>query len=448
MTASTPHVISPPRRQATIGNVPAGAAGAGRRASGPTQRSSMPPVPKVILAGPGGRSPGRRATPAGRRRSPAIGRRAGQRGGLADDAGRVDDRRAAPPSGCAARRARASSQSAGVGVSSPVTRGVGAVGDVERALGQRPGDPGVDGAEAQVAGRGRGRPCRAGRRAWWPTRSAPGGCRLGRELRQSPTVRRSCQPMPGPTGSPVAAVPHDRRRPLVGDADRVDRAGRGQRRAGDVERGGGQRGGVELDEAGERGRRQQRRGSATWSTRRRRAARPRPARRWCRRRPRGCSPVPSARRAHEHGAPSQTADQCPPSSDSSRLDGDTAPADRVARRPAGSTIADGLDDDEDADGGDDAVGERARRRSWRRRGDGRRRATRPTSTTTTSTQQPVAAGRRRSRSERDRRAPAGHRDDGGHQRRLRAGARRSRGGRLTATRTAPNGLRRARACRG
>ena len=45
-----------------------------------------------------------------------------------------------------------------------------------------------------------------------------------RSVRHAPTVRRSCQPMPGTDRFARRAVPHDGRTALVRDADRVDRA--------------------------------------------------------------------------------------------------------------------------------------------------------------------------------------------------------------------------------
>ena len=71
-------------------------------------------------------------------------------------------------------------------------------------------------------------------------------------VRQSNTVRRSCQPMAGATGSPVARSHTHGGGPLVGDADGIDRAAAGERRPGHVEHGRGHLGGVELDQAGER----------------------------------------------------------------------------------------------------------------------------------------------------------------------------------------------------
>ncbi len=50
MTASTPQVTRPRRRQAMMGNVPAGPRAECGGRSAPTHWSSMPPVPKVALA--------------------------------------------------------------------------------------------------------------------------------------------------------------------------------------------------------------------------------------------------------------------------------------------------------------------------------------------------------------------------------------------------------------
>ena len=53
MMASTPHVASPLRVHATMGNVPWLLRFELRGGSEPVHRSSMPPVPNVILACPG-----------------------------------------------------------------------------------------------------------------------------------------------------------------------------------------------------------------------------------------------------------------------------------------------------------------------------------------------------------------------------------------------------------
>ena len=152
MIASTPHVTSPSaspghdrERAGTAARVEAGA----RRCRCTT--SSMPPVPKVILAGPGATHPGRSATPAGRRACPAIGGAPGERGGRGRARPTSRRSRAASTRGCAAASRTASSQPAPSGRGSPVTAALREVGDVERAVGQPPGDPGVDRAEAEVA---------------------------------------------------------------------------------------------------------------------------------------------------------------------------------------------------------------------------------------------------------------------------------------------------------
>ena len=67
--------------------------------------------------------------------------------------------------------------------------------------------------------------------------------------RQVPTVRRSCQPMPGATGRPGGALPDDARRSLVGDADAGDRTSVLERGAGDLEDGVGHARRIELHQA-------------------------------------------------------------------------------------------------------------------------------------------------------------------------------------------------------
>ena len=52
ITASTPHVFRPPCRHATIGNVPCSLRCASRGGVSSSTTSSIPPVPKVILASP------------------------------------------------------------------------------------------------------------------------------------------------------------------------------------------------------------------------------------------------------------------------------------------------------------------------------------------------------------------------------------------------------------
>ena len=99
--------------------------------------------------------------------------------------------------------------------------------------GERPRDPRVDGAEAEVARRGpASKLVEEPLRPWSPTGSARRASLRRAARGTSPTVRRSCQPRPGPTGSPVARSHTIVDAALVGDADRVDRArGRRARRA-------------------------------------------------------------------------------------------------------------------------------------------------------------------------------------------------------------------------
>ncbi len=203
MIASRPQTSSSPRRQATIGNVPAGPLVGNGGRSGPTTRSSIPPVPKVIFAGPGTTQPWPMSDACWSPAMPHTIGGAGQRGGLADGAAGVDQRRhgrlrdaepfehGAVPAG-------------GVGGQQTGDGGVGDVGGVDPALGEVPQDPGVDGADAQVAAAARGRPDRAGGRPWWPTGWGPGAARRP----AAPGSRRRCagpaNPVPVPTGSPVA----------------------------------------------------------------------------------------------------------------------------------------------------------------------------------------------------------------------------------------------------
>ena len=140
----------------------------------------------------------------------------------------------------------------------PADGGVRVVGDVQCALRQRPRDPGVDGAEAQVAP---GEVARVGEQ--------PQQLR-GRLVRGEPqavfggdrhAVEHGAQVLPSEpdvdrhAGRPV---PHQGRGALRGDAHSGDRTRLGQRRPGDVEHRGGHRDAVELDQARERARRRHR----------------------------------------------------------------------------------------------------------------------------------------------------------------------------------------------
>ena len=202
----------------------------------------MPPVPKVILARPGAHAAlADRATPAGRRRcrrsaarrrarwprptapveSTIVGRH------RARDAQRVEHGRSSQPAPSAVSM-------------SPVTAALDDVGDVRRS-------PSVRCHTIQVStvpkhrsrvpvGVGAGRAGAATLVAdWLGARRRPSAC-------EHEAVADGAQVLPAEAGADRlagGAVPHDGRRPLVGDADAVDRAGLGQRAAGDVEGGGG-----------------------------------------------------------------------------------------------------------------------------------------------------------------------------------------------------------------
>ena len=132
-------------------------------------------------------------------------RRAVERTGDADDRRSSRRWRAGPARGMRRASSTLASQPCAPRRRSPVTAGVGRVGDVKTSpSGEVPRHPGVDRADAQVAACDRGRPRRAGGRPWSPIRSGANRSPSPCQTRQSPTVRRSCQPRPGPTGSPVA----------------------------------------------------------------------------------------------------------------------------------------------------------------------------------------------------------------------------------------------------
>ncbi len=222
MTASTPQVTRPSRRHATIGNVPPFAACLERRTlvaddevehPAGAERDLGHARPKATLAD--------RATPADRRRCRrSVARR------------RARTPRPRPPTSRRSAASRPAGCSAGPGscrsnrVPSPCTRPVTAalVRSVTCALaaGQRPRDPGVDGSEAQVA-----------------AAIGVGLVEQVRELRRR-RVRRDAQALlaqheahadrakvlPADAradGLAGGAIPHDRRRALVRDADAVDR---------------------------------------------------------------------------------------------------------------------------------------------------------------------------------------------------------------------------------
>ena len=245
MTASVPQVGLPAWRQATIGNVPWAAWRSGAGRSGPRHTSSMPPVPKVILARPGSTHPCPASEACWSPTSAAMGGAPAR--ATASPATPVESTMV----GSAARGMRRassirSSQTASPG-GEPGHRRVGRVGDMEPAAGQVPGHPGVDRADAQVA---------AAVGVGLVEQVDDLGRRLvGREPQalglphEAGADRAEVLPaQAGADGDARGPVPHHGRGPLVGDADGGHRPGLGQRGAGHVEGGLGQGDGVELDE--------------------------------------------------------------------------------------------------------------------------------------------------------------------------------------------------------
>ena len=96
MNASSPHVTCPPRRQATIGNVPDGPLRANAGGLSPRQTSSIPPVPNVILAMPGRVQPWPMSDACWSPAMPAMGGEPGSADASPDHPRRVDDRRHHP----------------------------------------------------------------------------------------------------------------------------------------------------------------------------------------------------------------------------------------------------------------------------------------------------------------------------------------------------------------
>ena len=151
MIASTPHVelaAAPPRHDREA------AALAPALERGPVaaevHASSMPPVPKVILAVPGAHAAlADQRRPAGRRRARrSAGRRAGRWPAPSKPLESTTVGSIARGMSSASRIL--SSQSLASAAPQPGDAGVGGVGDVDGALGEGPGDPRVDRAEAQV----------------------------------------------------------------------------------------------------------------------------------------------------------------------------------------------------------------------------------------------------------------------------------------------------------
>ena len=155
-----------------MGNVPPSPRRSNAGRSAPRHMSSIPPVPNVILARPGRTQPCPISDACWSPAMPAIGGAPGERGRVADDAGRVDDGR---------QHARRDAQRLEHMVVPPVAvaaheagdAGVGCVGDVERLRSRAPTRSTCRRCRSRGRrGCARGRPCRAGTRPSWPTGSA------------------------------------------------------------------------------------------------------------------------------------------------------------------------------------------------------------------------------------------------------------------------------------
>ena len=183
------------------------------------------------------------------------GRGAVERGGGAEDAGRVDDGgkdRLGDAQGLEQRRAPAPS----VAVDQAGHPGVRGVGDVQRTVGQDPGDPGVDGAEGQLPPLGP-RPVRVGEVEDGGQLGGRGvGCDPDALALQLEAGADRAQVLPAearPDRLARRPVPHQGGGPLVGDPDGRHRAAVGQAAGGHLGDGRGDGRAVELDESGERG---------------------------------------------------------------------------------------------------------------------------------------------------------------------------------------------------
>ena len=234
MTASTPHVVAPPRRQATIGKRAARAPRVERRAaSAPTHEVEHAAGAEGDLGQPGphaaladerrllvaGDAADRRR--AGRARRPRRPRPTSRR-----SSGRID-------SGMRSASSSVGAQPRPSAVQQPGDAGVGRVGDVGGAAATASTRSSVSTVpKQQVAGAVGVGHVEQELRPWWPTRSARGGCPAPAASRH---IADGAQVLPADAradGLAGGAVPHDRRRPLVGDADGVDGSAVGERRRG------------------------------------------------------------------------------------------------------------------------------------------------------------------------------------------------------------------------
>ena len=248
--ASRPQVISPSRPHATIGKVPPPPRVSNVGRSGPRTTSSMPPVPKVILAWPGREQPWPMSDACWSPAIPAIGGAPSRAvaGAMTPDESTTVGR-------TASGMRRASSTLVDQPWPSPARSPVMAAldGSVTWTA------PSVRCQAIHVSTVPKHRSRLRSGSAWsrrWRTlvaerlgaRRMPSAC----STRQSPTVRRSCQPSPGPTGSPVARSHTMVEARWLAMPTAVHGPGVGQGLAGTGEGRLGHHLGVELDQAGHR----------------------------------------------------------------------------------------------------------------------------------------------------------------------------------------------------
>ena len=201
ITASTPQVRRPARCHATMGKVPAVPRRAKAGRPSPTHRSSMPPVPKVAFASPGRVQPCPTSDACW---SPAMPHTTGDPVNAVAAPTAPDESTMAGSTVGGMRRASrmAWSHPDPSAASSPVTPAL-----VASVTCSAPPDSVHTTQESTVpTHRSRVRSGSAMSRSMDTlVADSLGATRrpCSRRTRQVPTVRRSCHPMPGPTGSPV-----------------------------------------------------------------------------------------------------------------------------------------------------------------------------------------------------------------------------------------------------
>ena len=220
-----PHVTRPSCRHATIGNVPAGPRWSNGGAWLAEHEVEHPAgAERDLGVARAARSPDRRARPAGRRAARrSAARRAARwpRRRRRYESTIVGSISGGMPSTASTCGSHADGSRA---TCSPVMAAFVASVTCTRAARQRPRDPRVDGAEAEVATRARGRGAvRAATAPWSPT----GSGRRARPAARSVEARADrAEVLPADAradGFAGRAVPHDGRAALVRDADRGDR---------------------------------------------------------------------------------------------------------------------------------------------------------------------------------------------------------------------------------